>query len=132
VSSGSLGAPLRRPLVLIVDDHEMNRKLASDVLSAAGFRTLVAASGAEGIALANEHMPDVILMDLRLPDMDGSDVARALGTRERTTPIPVVALSSIPLDADDRLRTGVFAGYLEKPFNVRDFPDQVRGFCAPA
>jgi two-component system cell cycle response regulator DivK len=61
-----------RPLVLIVDDNEKNLKLARDVLRAAGFGTLEAANGAEGIALAAEHLPDVILMDLRLPDMDGT------------------------------------------------------------
>ena len=65
----------RRPLVLIVDDNEKNLKLARDVLRAAGFRTLEAATGAEAIALADEHLPDVILMDLRLPDMDGVDAA---------------------------------------------------------
>ena len=76
------------PLVLIVDDNEKNLKLARDVLRAAGFRTLEAETGAEGIALAAEHVPDVILMDLRLPDMDGADAARTLRTRQirRTSP----------------------------------------------
>ncbi len=70
-----------RPLVLIVDDSEKNRKLARDVLRAEGFQTLEAASGAEAISLAGEHGPDVILMDLRLPDMDGIDAARLLRGR---------------------------------------------------
>jgi two-component system cell cycle response regulator DivK len=118
------------PLVLIVDDNEKNRRLTRDVLGAAGFRTLEAASGAEAFALADEHLPDVILMDLRLPDMDGPAVARELRRRARTTPIPVVALSSVPLVEEDRLRADVFAGYLEKPFSVRDFPSQVRRYCA--
>ena len=69
------------PLVLIVDDNEMNLKLARDVLLAAGFRTLEAATGAEAVALAEEHLPDVVLMDLRLPDMDGTEAARALADR---------------------------------------------------
>ena len=69
------------PLVLIVDDNEKNLKLARDVLRAAGLGTLEAANGAEGIALAGEHLPDVILMDLRLPDMDGTDAAQRLGER---------------------------------------------------
>ena len=68
----------RNPLVLIVDDNEKNRKLAGDVLRAAGFRTLEAGTAAEGIAIATEHLPDVILMDLQLPDMDGTDAARSL------------------------------------------------------
>jgi two-component system, cell cycle response regulator DivK len=120
----------RRPLVLIVDDNEKNRRLVRDVLGAAGFRTLGAGSGAEALALAEVYLPDVVLMDLRLPDMDGSDAARRLGAGARTTRIPVVALSSIPLDEDDELRAGVFAGYLEKPFDIRTFPAQVRRFCA--
>ena len=68
--------------VLVVDDNDRNRKLAVDVLSAAGFRTFGAATAAQGIALAREHVPDVILMDLRLPDMDGvGRDAEARGTR---------------------------------------------------
>ena len=137
MTSPSPGAPARgpgdaeRPLVLIVDDNEKNLKLARDVLRIGGFRTLEAASGAEGIALAAEHLPDVILMDLHLPDMDGADITRRLGDGARTARIPVVALSSLPLE-DDRewfLDAG-FAGYVEKPFSVREFPDQVRRFCA--
>jgi two-component system cell cycle response regulator DivK len=118
------------PLVLIVDDYEQSLKLARDVLRAAGFRTLEAASGAEGIALADEHLPDVILMDLRLPDMDGTDAARTLGEGARTRRIPVVALSSLPLDGGrEWLAAAGFADCLEKPIHVREFPDQVRRHC---
>ncbi len=66
------------PLVLIVDDNDRNRKLARDVLRSARFRTLEAATAEEGIALASEHQPDLILMDLRLPDLDGTEAARRL------------------------------------------------------
>ena len=72
------------PLVLIVDDNQKNMKLARDVLRAAGFRTLEGASGAEGIALAEQHLPDVILMDIGLPDMDGTTAARKLREVART------------------------------------------------
>ena len=71
-------------VVLIVDDNEKNLKLARDVLRAAGFRTLEAANGTEGIELAGEHLPDVILMDLRLPDMNGTEAARRLADGQRT------------------------------------------------
>ena len=117
------------PLVLIVDDNERNLKLTRDVLQATGFRTLEATTGARGIALASERVPDVILMDLRLPDMEGTEAARQLGEAARTARIPVVAVSSAPLGAGDWFLAAGFAGYLEKPFSVRDFPDQVRGFC---
>ena len=117
------------PLVLIVDDNQKNMKLARDVLRAAGFRTLDGASGAEGIALAEQHLPDVILMDIGLPDMDGTTAARKLREVARTERIPVVALSALPLEDNWFLAAG-FAGYLEKPISVRAFPDQVRGYCA--
>ena len=124
---------IRNPLVLIVDDNEKNLKLATDVLCANGFDALGATTGADGIELAAEHMPDVILMDLRLPDMDGTDAARQLAGDRRTARIPIVALTSLRLEGDvDWLLAAGFAGYLEKPISVRDFADQVRGFCAGA
>lgn len=126
-------ADTERPLVLIVDDNDKNLKLVRDVLRAAGFRTLEAASGAQGIWLAVGHLPDVILMDLRLPDMDGADAARKLGEGARTAGIPVVALSSVPLEGHgDWFLDAGFAGYLEKPLNVREFPGQVRRYCTGA
>jgi CheY-like chemotaxis protein len=120
------------PLVLIVDDNEKNRKLAREVLRAAGLRTIEAASGGEGIALAAERVPDVILLDLRLPDMEGTDIARTLRDRARTARIPVVALSAQRYAGDsNQLLAAGFAGYLEKPFDVGEFPDQVRSYCRP-
>ena len=117
--------------MLIVDDNAKNLKLTRDVLRATGFRTIEATSGAEGIRLADEHLPDVILMDLRLPDMDGADAARNSGTRPRTTGIPVVALSSVPFEGSgDWYVAARFAGYLEKPFSIAEFPDQVRSYCS--
>ena len=120
------------PLVLIVDDSDRNRKLARDVLGLAGFRTLDAATASEGIALANEHLPDVILMDLRLPDLDGAEAARRLQVGSRTSKIPIVAVTALQLDGgDDRLRDAGFAGYVAKPFDIDELPEVVRGFCSP-
>jgi two-component system cell cycle response regulator DivK len=116
--------------VLVVDDNDRNRKLALDVLGAAGFRTFGAATAAQGIALAREHVPDVILMDLRLPDMDGSEATRTLRGDERTARIPVVAMSALSLEGSgDWLEAAGFAGSLEKPIRVGTFPDEVRRFC---
>ena len=118
------------PLVLIVDDNPMNLKLARDLLRASGFRTLEAESGARGIVLATEHQPDVILMDLRLPDMHGTDAARTLADGAQTARIPIVALSAVPFEGDGEwLLAAGFAGYLEKPISVREFPGQVRRYC---
>ena len=119
------------PLVLIVDDSARNRKLAGDVLRVAGFRVLEAGTAADGIALAAEHLPDVILMDLRLPDLDGAGAARTLRAQARTSPIPIVALTALPVDAhDDWLLDAGFAGAIVKPIDTDTFPELVRGFCA--
>lgn len=118
------------PLVLIVDDSEKNRKLAREVLRAAGFRTLEAARGDEAIALAAGRRPDVILLDLRLPDMHGTEVARKLRGDSETGRIAVVALTaSPPAGGSERLLARDFDGYLQKPIDVRAFPQQVRRYC---
>ena len=118
------------PLVLVVDDDERNRKLAQDVLRRSGLRTLEAASGRAAIELARDRLPDVVLLDLRLPDMEGTDVARALRKGGRTAQIPVVALTALRYpDVGARLLADGFSGYLEKPIDVRTFPEQVRGYC---
>ena len=122
--------PPNAPLVLIVDDSDKNRKLARDILRAVGLRTIEAADGHEAVALAVESLPDVILLDLRLPDMDGREVARALRDGAQTRLIPVVALTALRHGGDhDALSAAGFAGYLEKPIDVRAFPGQVRSYC---
>ena len=117
-------------LVLIVDDNQKNLKLARDLLRFAGFRTLEAGTGEEGIALAAGHLPDVILMDIRLSDMDGTDALRRLKHDEPTASIPVVALTSFAMKGDrERFLAAGFDGYLEKPISVREFGGQVRSYC---
>jgi two-component system, cell cycle response regulator DivK len=117
-------------LVLVVDDDARNRKLVCDVLLAAEFRTIVAETGREAVTLAAEHLPDVILMDLSLPDTDGTEAARILRDEARTAAIPVVLLSSISLEAETAwFAEAGFAGYLAKPIDIDTFPDQVRRFC---
>jgi CheY-like chemotaxis protein len=92
---------------------------------------LEAQSATEGIALAGEHVPDVILMDLRLPDMDGAACARVLAGDLRTARIPVVALSALPLEHDgDWVAAAGFAGFVSKPISVDELPDQVHAYCA--
>ena len=118
-------------LVLIVDDDERNARLAGDVLVRAGLRVLTAATAAEAIALARRHRPDLVLMDLRLPDLDGTDAARRLAADRETAAIPVVALSAIRSDDAAMVPAAAFAGYLEKPIDVERFPEQVRAHLAP-
>jgi len=117
-------------VVLIVDDNARNRKLAATVLSAAGFETLEAGTAAEGLGLAASRAPDVILMDLRLPDMDGSAAARMLRDDVQTARIPVVAMSALPLEGSDGwLDAAGFVGSIEKPIPIDELPDAVRRFC---
>jgi two-component system, cell cycle response regulator DivK len=121
------------PVALIIDDSHANRKLARDVLRADGFETVEAATGAEGIALAVEHVPDVILMDLRLPDTNGAEAARSLKEDEGTARIPVVAMSAMELEGSDEwLESAGFAGWLAKPIHVATFAEQVRDYCPEA
>jgi two-component system cell cycle response regulator DivK len=117
-------------LVLIVDDNHKNLKLARDVLRFAGFQTLEASTGGVGLSLAGEHVPDVILMDIRLPDIDGMEALLRLKAGDATSSIPVVALTSFAMKGDrERLLAAGFDGYLEKPISVRTFPEEVRAYC---
>lgn len=119
-------------LVLIVDDNDKNLRLARDVLRFAGFRTLEAATGADAIRLAGEHLPDVILMDIRLPDIDGLSALARLRSEPLTATIPVVAVTSSTMMGDrERFLSAGFDGYMEKPISVREFAGQVRAYCRP-
>jgi two-component system cell cycle response regulator DivK len=114
-------------LILIVDDNGQNRKLARDVLQFAGFRTLEAEDGGEGVSLAVEHQPDLVLMDIRMPDMNGMQALRMLKEDERTSRIPIIALTSSTMKGDrEQFLAEGFDGYLQKPISVREFPNQVR------
>ena len=117
-------------LILIVEDNEKNLKLARDVLQFKGCRTLDAATAELGIATAVEHLPDLILMDVQLPGMDGVAALGVLRADPRTTAIPVVALTAYAMGEDrERLLAAGFDGYLTKPIDVKAFAEQVRGFC---
>jgi two-component system, cell cycle response regulator DivK len=117
-------------LVLIVEDNERNMKLVRDLLQFKGFRTLEADSATEGIALATAHQPDLILMDIQLPDMDGVAALGRLRADPATTDIPVVAVTAFAMKEDEqRLMQAGFDGYLVKPINVRELPEQVRQYC---
>jgi two-component system, cell cycle response regulator DivK len=116
-------------LILIVDDNENNRRLARDVLEYAGFGTVEAAGGVEAVALAIEQQPALVLMDIRMPDLSGTEALKLLREDSRTADIPIVALTSSTMRGDEeRFIAEGFDGYLAKPISVREFPDQVRAF----
>jgi two-component system, cell cycle response regulator DivK len=107
--------------VLIVEDNALNMKLLRDVLAAKGYATLEATTGARAIELALQHAPDVILMDVQLPDVDGVEVLRRIRTDARTASLPVVAVTAQAMDGDrDRFLRGGFDEYLPKPLDVSE------------
>lgn len=117
-------------LILIVEDNEKNLKLARDVLQYKGFRTLEAMTAAEGVTLAIEHHPDLVLMDIQLPDADGVSALQQLRAEAATKAIPVVAFTASVMEADrQRLAAAGFDGYLAKPIDVKALPEQVAGYC---
>jgi CheY-like chemotaxis protein len=115
--------------ILVVEDNERNLKLVRDVLQYAGYDVLAARSGEQGVALARERLPDLVLMDLQLPEMDGAEALRRLRADPLTRAIPVVAVTAFAMKDDrERALDAGFDSYIEKPISVRALPDQVRGF----
>ena len=117
-------------LILIVEDNDKNLKLARDVLRFHGFRTVEATAGEQGIELARAQLPDLILMDIALPGMDGIAATRQLKTEQPTTGIPVVALTASVTRMDRaRLDEVGFAGVISKPIDILKFSEQVLAYC---
>ena len=116
--------------ILVVEDNEKNMKLFRDVLAATGYRTLEATTGSEAIDMASEHTPDLVLMDIQLPDLDGVQALRRLRADERTAGIPVLALTAQAMRGDrERFLAAGFDGYLSKPVDVRELIGTVREHC---
>jgi two-component system cell cycle response regulator DivK len=116
--------------ILVVEDNEMNMKLFRDVLMATGYRTLEATTGWQAVQLAVEHAPDLVLMDIQLPDIDGVEALGRLRADERTASIPVLALTAQAMHGDrERFLAAGFDGYISKPLNVVEFVGVVRRHC---
>jgi two-component system cell cycle response regulator DivK len=116
--------------VLVVEDNEKNMKLVRDILLATGYSPLEATSGEEALALAAEHSPALVLMDIQLPDLDGSEALRRLRSDERTAGIPVLALTAQAMQGDrERFLASGFDGYLSKPVDVDELIATVGRFC---
>jgi two-component system cell cycle response regulator DivK len=117
-------------LILIVEDNEKNLKLARDVLRFNDFRTVEATSGEDALLMAREHLPDLVLMDIALPGIDGVEAARQLRAAPETAAIPIVALTASVMETDRaRFVEAGFAGLIAKPINVLRFPEQVLAYC---
>ncbi len=114
------------PRILVVEDNPLNLKLVRDVLTASGYDIVEAQTGEEGVRLAGECDPDLVLMDLQLPGIDGYEALRRIREAGRVDGVPVVAVTAFAM-REDRERTAAagFDGYLSKPISVRDLPSQV-------
>jgi len=113
--------------ILVVEDNARNMALLRDVLQATGYRTLQASTGREAVALAHAHQPALVLMDIRLPDMDGTEALRLLRTNERTKLIPVLAVTAQAMAGErERFLAAGFDGYLSKPIDVDELLATVR------
>lgn len=116
-------------LILIVEDNEKNLKLVRDVLQFKGYRTLEAVTGTEGVRLAREEKPDLVLMDIQLPDIDGITALGRIRADPLTQTMPVVAVSaSVMPDDQQRIVASGFDAYITKPINVKSFLETVEKF----
>ena len=115
--------------VLIVEDNELNMKLFHDLLQANGFNTIETRNGIEALDLARKHKPDLILMDIQLPEVSGLEVTKWIKEDDELKSIPVVAVTAFAMKGDEeRIREGGCEAYLSKPISVAKFLETVRHF----
>ena len=119
--------------VLIVEDNELNMKLFHDLLDVHGYDTLMTRSGMEALQLARTHRPNLILMDIQLPEVSGLEVTRWLKEDDELRDIPVIAVTAFAMKGDEeRIRQGGCEAYISKPISVMSFVDTVRRFIGDA
>lgn len=113
--------------ILIVEDNENNRCLFRDILSFHGYEVAVAADGREGVTMARQLMPDLILMDIQMPGMDGMTAGAILKGDPQTSELKIIALTSFAMRGDlEKFLAAGFDGYLSKPISTRELPDLVK------
>jgi two-component system cell cycle response regulator DivK len=109
------------PTVLIVDDHELTLKLLTDVLEYQGYTVFITSLGCTTLGFARQHVPDLILLDIKLPDISGTEVARELKKEELTRTIPIIAVTALAMSGDEkRILASGCDGYIAKPFEVAE------------
>ena len=118
--------------VLIVEDNELNMKLFHDLLESQGYSTLQTREGLQALALARQHRPDLILMDIQLPEISGLEVTKWLKDDEELSHIPVIAVTAFAMKGDEeRIRQGGCEAYISKPISVVHFLEVVRKHLGP-
>jgi two-component system cell cycle response regulator DivK len=122
-------APASVKTVLIVEDNELNMKLFHDLLEAHGYNTIEARTGSEALTLAAEHRPDLILMDIQLPEVSGLEVTQKIKNNEELVDIPIIAVTAFAMKGDEeRIRQGGCEDYIAKPISVAAFLDKVKRY----
>jgi two-component system cell cycle response regulator DivK len=115
--------------ILVVEDNPLNLKLIRDVLVFRGFDVVTAQSGEEGVAAATRAPPDLVLMDLQLPGIDGHEALQRIHADPRCRDLPVVAVTAFAMKDDEvRVAEAGFAGYIAKPISIRALPEQLERF----
>jgi len=115
--------------ILIVEDNNSNRLLMSDILNYHGYTVLEAKNGIEGIEMARKHLPDLVLMDIQMPAMDGFTAARVLKDDPLTRQLRLIAITSFAMQGDrERILAAGFDDYIAKPIAIREFPRTIQGY----
>ena len=115
--------------ILVIEDTEDNRRILRDLLTNAGFQVLEATDGERGVAAAAEHRPDLILMDIQLPVVDGYEATRRIKSDSNLRSIPIIAVTSYALSGDEaKARSAGCDGYIAKPFSPRQILAMARSF----
>jgi two-component system cell cycle response regulator DivK len=119
--------------VLVIEDHEDNRRILRDLLTSAGYEPIEAVTGEEGVALAETQRPDLILMDIQLPGLDGYEATRRIKANPDLRHIPIIAVTSYALSGDEvKAKEAGCDGYVTKPFSPRALLAKVREYLPAA
>ena len=125
--------PADAKTVLVVEDNELNMKLFNDLLDAHGYKTLQTRDGMEALDMAREHKPDLILMDIQLPEVSGLEVTKWLKADDDLQSIPVIAVTAFAMKGDEeRILQGGCEGYISKPISVPHFLETIARYIGPA
>ncbi len=117
--------------ILVVEDHEDNRRILRDLLTNSGYEMVEAVTGTEGVAMAQIHQPDLILMDIQLPEIDGYEATRRIKANPALRPIPIIAVTSFALSGDEeKARAAGCIAYVTKPFSPRQLLAKIRQHLA--
>ncbi|MBS1136391.1 MAG: response regulator [Proteobacteria bacterium] len=115
--------------ILVIEDHEDNRRILRDLLSSAGFELIEAVTGDDGVAMAESQQPDLILMDIQLPGLDGYQATRRIRANSALRRVPIIAVTSFALSGDDvKAYEAGCDGYVTKPYSPRELLATIRGY----